>query len=432
MPGVAGIYAVKALYSPHQRQWKDWLVPAIFLSFFGLTLIPLLVANTLNAGGAFNPTYAVYDRELRFNNPELIINNVHYYLTDNLTGILAVLALAFFALRLSRDNLRLERPERANLYVLLLLFLGNLAFYSLKPVSIEYYFLPVAVFCLCFGLLDFPVDRTDSTRSNGLRPALLISLTSLLILGAMAAHRVSIEVPRKVEIRAPEFILDKQNIVYAGITGGTINYYLGKYTAKLDFGTYCMVEQLLNRVARTGRSQYIVNDTPKMNQLLEDIGTEKFDKVGSFEDLASRYDIYRYNARFADAPEISCDLTVNRQWVSQIDLKVSGRVSGDAFRGTVSLTNNSDTSFSTRPVAGPVKLSWRFVSTSDSGTPPPWEARKNLTMMIESKHTYEIPFTAQLPAKKGEYLLEVTLVQEGFAWFNEHGMATPTLRVVVE
>ena len=155
LPGVACLIAAKAAFDQHHRQLRTWIIPAIWLVFFGLATIPLLYANHVNVGGIFNSTYAVYDRELRFNNISLIADNINYYFTGNIAGIVAVLTLAFLSLRLFNHGGQLTRLQRASLTILLLTFLGNLIFFCLKPVAIDYYFLPVSLFCLCFGLLDY-------------------------------------------------------------------------------------------------------------------------------------------------------------------------------------------------------------------------------------------------------------------------------------
>ncbi len=433
LPGVAGIIATKAAFDQRNRQLRTWCVPAVWLVFTGLATTPLLYANHVNVGGPFNSTYAVYDRELRFNNLNLIADNINYYFTGNIAGIVAVLTLAFISLRFINNGNRLTGLQRANLAILLLTFLGNLIFFCLKPVAIDYYFLPVSVFCLCFSLLDYAHSFPARAGVHSLRSKAFFLAVSALLLGGSLVYLIGSETPRKAVVRVPDRILNPQDIVYAGITGGTINYYAGKYTSKLDFGTHCMAEQLLTRVALTGKKQYVVNDTPKMDALIHGIGIDQFRKIGAVEDSASSYDVYEFDPSHATStPLISCDLTVDKQLASQIVLKLSGAVSGDTFKGLITLTNNSDTSFSTRPVAGPVKLSWRFVDTKDLQHPPPWDARKDLTMMIASKHAYEIPFTAALPKDKGKYLLEVTLVQEGFSWFNEYGLTIPTQTVIVE
>ncbi len=433
MPGVAAIVATKSLAGQPYRRPRAWLVPAVWLGCLGLATMPLLYANRVNVGGMFNSTYAVYDRELRFNNFGLLADNINYYFTGNLAGAVAVLALAFISLRLIGGANPPAGPGRISLVILLLTLLGNLLFFILKPVAIDYYFLPVSVFCLCFSLLDYSGVFQSESETRQSAPRTYLILMTLLMLTSGLLYLVKSVTPGKVVVEAPQAIFDARSIVYAGESGGTINYYLGKYTSKLDFATYCMAEQLLTRVALSGKKQYVVNDTPKMDALIHDLGMDQFNKIGVAGDSASQYGVYEFNAERAKSiPLISCDLAVTRQLASQIDLRLSGEVSGNTFRGIVTLTNNSGQSFSTRPVAGPVKLSWRFVDTKSTKNPPPWIARKNLTMMIASEHTYEIPFATKLPEEKGEYLLEVTLVQEGFSWFHDFGMPVPSLPVMVD
>lgn len=433
LPAVAGIFIAKLVLTPGRKSLSVLVAPVICLAFFGLTITPLLYANLVNVGGALKSTYAIYDRELRFNNLDLIINNSQYYLTDNLAAVVAVLTLAFLLLCRNASTLQHPPSSGINLIVLLLVFVGNLVFFCLKPVAIDYYFLPVSVFCLCFGLLDF--SRGTSPLGRRRLPILnvITVIPCTLVLISFAGYRITMEPAQKVNVSLPDTILNKQAILYAGITGGTINYYFGKYSSKLDFGTHCIVEQLLTRVALAGKEQFIINDTPKMSELIQDIGIDKFEKIGYFKDSSASYEVYKFDdSQAAELPLISCDFSVNKQFASQIDLQLSGEVAGSYFNGLIKLTNNSHTSFSTRPVAGPVRLSWRFVDTEKINSPPPWLARKDLTMMVASGQSYDIPFVADLPKDKGKYRLEVTLVQEGFSWFQDYGMATSTQTVLID
>ena len=432
LPAVAGIFIAKLVLTPGRKSLSVLVAPVICLAFFGLTITPLLYANLVNVGGALKSTYAIYDRELRFNNLDLIINNIQYYLTDNLAAVVAVLTLAFLLLCRNASTLQHPPSSGINLIVLLLVFVGNLVFFCLKPVAIDYYFLPVSVFCLCFGLLDF--SRGTSPLGRRRLPILnvITVIPCTLVLISFAGYRITMEPAQKVNVSVPDTILNKQAILYAGITGGTINYYFGKYSSKLDFGTHCIVEQLLTRVALAGKEQFIINDTPKMSELIQDIGIDKFEKIGYFKDSSASYEVYKFDdSHVAELPLISCDLPVTKDLASNILLKLSGQVTDTSFEGEITLANNSGISFSTRPVAGPVRVSWRFVDTKHLDQPPSWDARKELTMMIATEKSYDIPFIVDLPQDKGEYLLEVTLVQEGFSWFQDYGMKIASQKVTV-
>jgi len=300
------------------------------------------------------------------------------------------------------------------------------------PIVIDYYFLPVSIFCLYFSLLNFGNSKSFVVEQNNQALKIRSTLLCFAILLGGGIYRLQIEAPSEVSVKFPARLQDKEAIVYAGVTGGIVNYYFGKYTAKLDFGGLCIAEQLLTRVALTGRTQYIINDTVKMQELMKGIGQNKFEKVGNLNDPTANYEVYQFKAsNLGSYPLISCDLTVSRQFASNINLEFSGKADGDAYKGLATITNNSDTSFSTRPISGDVKISWRFLKIDNINTPPPWRGRRELSMMVEAKHSYDVDFIAPLPKEKGKYLLELTLVQEGFSWFHEYGMKIPTQMIVV-
>ena len=432
LPGAVGIFLVKFTENKLYARFNCWIVPMLATIFFCLATIPLLYANHLNAGGSFNSTYAVYDKELRFNNIDLFLNNIKYYLTDNSASIVAILAILFLLVQTAQHDHGRNKSKITNVLILILLFATNLTFYCLKPIAIDYYFLPVSVFCLYFGMLNLTSAESELFSSNQTVFKVIAGIFFLIMLSVFCFNRITQEQIQKNDINIPAQTLDKESILYAGITGGTLNYYLGKYTSKLDFGTHCMVEQLLGRVALAGKEQFIVNDTPKMTELIEGIGVDKFQKIGVFQDASATFEIYKYtNLGLSTLPLISCDLNVTKALASNISLTLSGETLGSQYHGIVTLANHGHQAFSTRPVAGPVKLSWRFVAAANPQSAQPWEARQDLTLMIAANSAYEIPFKTMLPREKGTYLLEVTLVQEGFAWFHEFGMKLATQTVVV-
>ena len=432
-PGVAAILFIKLFFNKLHTKIKPWIIPTLTLLFFMVTVSPLLYFNVVNAGGPINSTYATYDKELRFTNIDLFLNNLQYYVADNSASVITALTLSFLLIQLVFKRVQQFSSHRLNVIALLVLFIFNLIFFCLKPIAIDYYFLPVSIFCLYYSLLDFAHINSNwkSSDTKGFKP--FSSICFLVILAGFCLYKINHEPSQKIQLDVPEIVLNKQSILYAGITGGTINYYLGKYTSKLDFGSHCIVEQLLGRVALAGKDQFIVNDTPKMNELIEGIGIDKFQKIGVFKDASSTFDIFKYtNSKLRDLPLISCDLSVTKSLATNLSLTISGAITKGQFKGVLTIVNRGDQSFSTRPIAGPVKVSWRFVDSKGTVAPPPWEKRLNLTMMIAAKSEHQIPFTAELPQAPGQYLLEVTLVQEGFAWFQDLGMKPATLTVIVD
>lgn len=96
---------------------------------------------------------------------------------------------------------------------------------------------------------------------------------------------------------------------------------------------------------------------------------------------------------------------------------------------TVSITNLSDKTFSTLSKKGPIRLTWRFVPVDQNEkifNQPEWEPRVNLYFTLEKDQTAKEIVDVALPTKSGSYRFEMTIVQDGIAWFHEKGMVIPS------
>jgi hypothetical protein len=98
--------------------------------------------------------------------------------------------------------------------------------------------------------------------------------------------------------------------------------------------------------------------------------------------------------------------------------------------------NNSSTKFNTVNTSGlPVRLSWRFVKVlplGKRGQETTWDARKDLFWSIEAGTSDEIEITVDLPKESGNYLFEVTIVQDLVTFFHDAGMNIASIHVKVE
>jgi hypothetical protein len=221
--------------------------------------------------------------------------------------------------------------------------------------------------------------------------------------------------------------------MYADNSGGAISYYQHKYTAKINFGTLCMREQLINRVQAAGRAQYFVNDSVKMNEAIEAIGLERFKKIGRVSSAHFDYEVLALLPFDTNTiPQIICDFGSEPEIVREVRLQPSGSVVGNKFVGQVAITNFSTTAFSTLPNAFPIKLSWRFVTLASQQPAPDWSARQDLRLILAPGVAYQVPVSITVPEKAGDYALEFSLVQEGWAWFHERGMPIATLKIRID
>lgn len=429
-PAFVGYLLVKAYSAIQIKKFSFW-IPVTGTAFFGLAITPLLISNFVNAGSALSSTYNTYDKEVRTNSLDLFLENFKYYLTDNSASVLAVLALCVMGFQLS-GGFSKKNLTGLKILILILVFLADFVFFCLKPIVIDYYFLPTALFCLSLSLLE--LTKSTRTTQGTLTPRAQIALCSfaLVIFLVAATHKIQSITVEDTTLNVPAEILDKNNIIYADYSGGAIKYYKGKYNSKLNFGTFCIQEQLINRVDRSGRAQYFVNDSPKMDELIQALGLERFEKIGTISSPQLSYEVLKLvKIDSKDWPEISCDFLIDEALGAKLDLHISGKAVKNEFIGSLLIANHSDMAFSTLPVAGKIKLSWRFVKVGAIAPLPEWTTRKELNLMFAPQQTHEIPLALPLPKTAGDYKLEITMVQEGFRWFHEHGMKVPSIDVHV-
>jgi hypothetical protein len=369
--------------------------------------------------------------EVRTNSLALFVENVKYYLTDNSASVLVVLALCVMGFQLS-DGFSKKNLTRLKTLILLLVFLADFVFFCLKPIVIDYYFLPTALFCLSLSLLELAKSSGSRQSTLSLRTQRVLCTVAAVIFLAVATHKIQSIAVEDTTLTVPAEILNKNNIVYADYSGGALEYYKGKYNSKLNFGTFCIQEQLINRVDRASRTQYFVNDSPKMDALIQALGIDRFEKIGVISSPQFSNEVFKLvKIDSKNWPMISCDFLIDEALGKKLDLNIDGNVVKDQFVGSLSIANQSDMAFSTLPVTGNLKLSWRFIKAGANTPPPEWTNRKDLNLMFAPQQTHIIPLALPLPKTAGDYTLEITLVQEGFRWFHEYGTKIPSIQVHV-
>jgi len=430
LPAIAAIVCFQIAEAIRHKRFKV-IAPLLGLGAFALAIVPLLAANWLNTGGMLDSTYNDYDKKINFDSAELLLNNLSYYLLENRAAVLSMLSLSIVTLAALQTKDRQRSLYWAALS-LIVIFVANLLFLSVKMVAIDYYFLPTAVLCLCTGLALYSRASTSSA-AQPVRHVQFIALIFVVLLLALGVYRLQTTPKKDLSLNVPDSILAADSIVYADNSGGAISYYQNKYTAKINFGTLCMREQLINRVQAADRAQYFVNDSVKMKEAIEAIGLERFKKIGHVSSAHFDYEVLALLPFDTKAiPQIICDFGSEPEIVREVRLLPSGSVVGNKFVGQVAITNFSTTAFSTRPNAFPIKLSWRFVALDAPQPAPDWHARQDLRLILAPGIAYPVPVSITVPEKAGNYALEFSLVQEGWAWFHERGMPIATLKIRID
>jgi hypothetical protein len=121
--------------------------------------------------------------------------------------------------------------------------------------------------------------------------------------------------------------------------------------------------------------------------------------------------------------------------LGQIDLAIAGVTIANAQQLAVEvvLGNRADTPLGSISASNqPVRFSWRFVAAEDTAPGPGWDARSELRQDVPAHGHASQRLRVDAPAAPGRYRLEVSLVQEGVAWFHDHGMAVARSTAVIE
>lgn len=262
----------------------------------GLALI--LTADWINAGSPFATTYSPIDATSPVLN--LFGENFLYYLT---TGFAAPAALAALAALIVSGALLWRFPSSRRGYGAsvgaLVCYLLSLVYFCTHEVRIPYYMLPASVMALCllvFEMLEAqPRDKDREAsilRSAGFVAPLLIFAIVRCALVSPRAHKAVLP----DEVRAPELI------VWADRTNGTSFYYQNKYAAKINFADPCLQDRLVREVSARGRTQYLIEDSGSMSEIIRRLGKSVQIEKGGVFDTYEKFPIWKIaaNSRWQD------------------------------------------------------------------------------------------------------------------------------------
>lgn len=130
----------------------------------------------------------------------------------------------------------------------------------------------------------------------------------------------------------------------------------------------------------------------------------------------------------AGAFALANNKTINAELASKIRLSIQVEVNTPNLFVAVSIENTSDEVLNTLSTKGPIRLSWRFIQIDAEGQfkeNPAWTERKGLNFVLKPGQTEVEKLKIPLPTQAGRYQLEVSMVQDGVAWFHELGMVVP-------
>ncbi|MFY9136489.1 hypothetical protein [Zwartia sp.] len=130
----------------------------------------------------------------------------------------------------------------------------------------------------------------------------------------------------------------------------------------------------------------------------------------------------------AGAFTLATNKTINAELASKIRLSIHAEVKTPDLLITVTIENASDEILSTLSTKGPIRLSWRLIPIDTEGQRkenPEWIERKGLNFALRPGQKEIEALKIALPTQAGRYQLEVSMVQDGVAWFHDLDMAVP-------
>jgi hypothetical protein len=118
-----------------------------------------------------------------------------------------------------------------------------------------------------------------------------------------------------------------------------------------------------------------------------------------------------------------------------IQLSLSEMTIDQGFLKTkLSIKNNSPSYFNTVRSDGPaLRVSWRFINEKSKNIEmnANWEPRQDMALTIAPTTSASIDLLAILPSLPGNYLFQVSMVQDGVEWFHNMGMKIVSTPITV-
>lgn len=316
------------------------------------------------------------------------------------------------------------------------LFLYLPGFSSVRAVSRI-----VLVMLLPMGILaGIAMEYAVTLRSNAISRAMILCVFLLLLTTETVSYRpfntpISAWHARQTQIT--ELIANSLNLKKEDILFVTGNASAGYQVEAIELDAMILAQDLgvatLNGYSGNVPKEYIspypcVSHLNRINSFFE----MNKNTVLRKDEFGSRVkQISLVNCRVE--PAVMSDFLINREIASRLILSTTTEIKAEQLYVFVSITNTGDQIFSTLSNKGPVRLSWRYVPLSSDGSQaanPDWTSRKNLYFALKKDQTELEILELALPKIRGKYLFEMSLVQDGVAWFHDLGM--PISQQIIE
>ena len=250
--GIApGIFlAVRLL---QHRRGRDLAGLGCLLAGTLIGLLPVLIANQINAGSILATTYASVDANTSLSLETLRHGLDRLFLSTDASSSLSMLAAVICAAALPTARM----PAVAAICA----FIALLAFLASKPIVLAYYLAPLSAFAIC-GVLAAEVRPRALFRGVGMAA---LPAAALAIWYASAAFPLT---PYPVDSAVQEK-LGPNTIVWGDVFSGYYVMESDAYSAKIVFASQEVQDRLIQEMQERGVTQLISDSTGATAQLVE-------------------------------------------------------------------------------------------------------------------------------------------------------------------
>jgi hypothetical protein len=277
----------------------SFLAPAAFGSCVLLGVVPILIANAINAGSPLHTTYGAPDASPPHLTWQAIHEGLRFYFYDRSmpalfawAGVAGLAALTLVARRTRAHGLQSACAMAA------IAFATNLIYFVTHRPLIHYYMVPAGFYALsiaCFGFTRLATQTLPPARD--LPRAWRVALPAIAALIVMA---ITIALALKRPVTDPDWrmaaAIESNAIVWSDLRSGAFNYTVRRQASVLPFIAGAQLQdRIVRKVAADGVPQYLVADSAEMRNIaarLRDFA--KLVSVGdAFGDPVYRIDVQK-------------------------------------------------------------------------------------------------------------------------------------------
>ena len=251
------IFVAKALWRKANIYASRLPIALTAIGFF-TGIIPLLLANKINAGGLLKSTYSNIDASSPIITTQQILDGLTYYFTSPFGGTVLMIGAAYILIGFLAYFNSSKRYVPSGTIAATCSLVLSLLFFVTHSIHTAYYMVPASIMPIFMVTVEIVSQGEKTPRRR--------CLLAFLPLVAWTAFRASTLTPYDMTMKIPTEMMSPSAVTWADITGGTVFYYSGLYTAKLSFANQFTQNALVDAARKSGHVQYFIIDSDQMQR----------------------------------------------------------------------------------------------------------------------------------------------------------------------